>query len=130
MTLRSDNLGVGGELGPSLQAALSAAILGLTANVPASGQLQSSVLMSNGWKFVAVGMKSTQAGALTVQRYLDAAGTIPVGAPVTASLVANTAQYVFAGGDNVPFLSYQVTVTNTSGTAATLSNVAGLLQAN
>ncbi|RKR46309.1 hypothetical protein [Paraburkholderia sp. BL17N1] len=131
MTLRADNTGLGGELGPSLQAVISAAQLGLNAQVPASGQLQSAVLLSNGWKYFALGLKSTQAGAVTIQRFLDAAGTVAIGAPVTATLTANTAQTVSIGtADTLPFMSYQVTVTNTGGAAATLSNVAGLLQAN
>jgi hypothetical protein len=131
MTYRKDNSGAGGELGPSLQVPLSAAQLGLNAQVPAGGQLQSSILQSNGWKYFALGLTSTQAGAINIQRFLDAAGTVPIGAPVSATLVAGTAQAASIGtADTLPFMSYQVTVTNTGGAAATLSNVAGLLQAN
>ncbi|MDR6381825.1 hypothetical protein [Paraburkholderia caribensis] len=131
MTTRADNTGLGGEQGPSLQCPITAAQLGLAAQVPASGQLQSGILLSNGWKYFALGLKSTQAGAVTIQRFLDAAGTVAIGAPVTAALTANTAQTVSIGtADTLPFMSYQVTVTNTGGSPATLSNVAGLLQAN
>ncbi|CAE6838409.1 hypothetical protein [Paraburkholderia nemoris] len=131
MTFRADNSGLGGELGPSLQAPLTAAQLGLNAQVPASGQLQSGILQSNGWKYFALGLKSTQAGAINIQRFLDAAGTVPIGAVVTAALTASTAQSASIGtADSLPFMSFQVTVTNTGASAATLSNVAGLLQAN
>lgn len=131
MTTRPDNLGLGGELGPSLQTVLSAAQLGLNAPVPASGSLQSGILQSNGWKYFALGLKSTQAGQITIQRYLDAAGTVPIGAAVTAALVAGTAQWASIGtADSLPFMSYQVTVSNSGASPATLTNVAGLLQAN
>ncbi|CAJ0698803.1 hypothetical protein [Ralstonia holmesii] len=131
MTIRTDNLGLGGELGPSLQMPLSAAQLGLNAQVPASGQLQSSVLLTNGWKYFALSLKSTQAGQISIQRFLDTAGTVPIGAAVTAALTANTQQWASIGtADSLPFMSYQVTVSNSGGAAATLSVVAGLLQAN
>jgi hypothetical protein len=130
MTARTDNFGVGGELGPALQCSLTAARLGLTAQVPASGQLASPVILSNGWKLFALGLTSTQAGTVSVQRFLDTAGTVPIGAGVSAALTAATAQSLSIGtADTIPFQSFQVTVTNSSATAATLSNVAGLLQA-
>ena len=131
MTTRADNSGPGGEQGPSLQTVLTAAQLGLNVAVPESGQVQSGVLVSNGWKFFALGLKSTQAGAISIQRFLDTAGAVPIGAPVTAALTAGTAQFASIGtADQLPFMSFQVTVTNTGTSAATLSNVQGLLQAN
>lgn len=130
MTQRSDISGVGGELGPALQCLQSAAQLGFTGNVPANGNLAGLVLVSNGWKLFSVGLKSTQAGQISVQRFLDLAGTVPQGAAVTAALTANTAASATVGTDGLPFASVQVTVTNSSGSAATLSAVQGLFQAS
>ncbi|MBJ9663191.1 hypothetical protein [Burkholderia gladioli] len=130
MTQRSDISGVGGELGPALQCLQSAAQLGLAGNVPANGNLAGLVLVSNGWKLFSVGLKSTQAGQISVQRFLDLAGTVPQGAAVTAALTANTAASATVGTDGLPFASVQVTVTNSSGSAATLSAVQGLFQAS
>lgn len=130
MTQRSDLSGVGGELGPALQCLQSSAQLGLIGTVPASGNLPGSVLVSNGWKVFSVGLKSTQAGQLSIQRFLDLAGAVPQGAPVTAALTANTAAYATVGTDGLPFASVQVTVSNSGGSAATLSNVQGLFQAS
>ncbi|WP_186033496.1 hypothetical protein [Burkholderia gladioli] len=130
MTQRSDISGVGGELGPALQCLQSAAQLGLAGNVPANGNLAGPVLVSNGWKLFSVGLKSTQAGLISVQRFLDLAGTVPQGAAVTAALTANTAASATVGTDGLPFASVQVTVTNSSGSAATLSAVQGLFQAS
>ncbi len=130
MTQRSDLSIVGGELGPALQCLRSAAQLGLNAQVPAAGNLPGSVIVSNGWKLFSVGLQSSQAGQLTIQRFLDLAGTVPQGAPVTAALTANTAAYATVGTDGLPFASVQVTVSNSGGSAATLSNVQGLFQAS
>lgn len=130
MTQRSDLSGVGGELGPALQCLQSATQLGLNASVPATGNLPGSVVVSNGWKLFSVGLKSTQAGQISIQRFLDVAGTVPQGAAVTAALTANTAASATVGTDGLPFASVQVTVSNSGGSAATLSNVQGLFQAS
>lgn len=117
----------GSETGPAFQFALTAAFLGLTGTVPASGQLQSAVLPSGGYQKVSIGLTSTQTGALNVQRFLDAAGAVKQGAAITAALTAATAA-VANVNDGLPFASYQVTVTNTGGSPAALTAVAGLLQ--
>lgn len=130
MTQRSDLSIVGGELGPALQSLQTAAQLGLNGTVPAGGNLPGNVLVSNGWKLFAVGLTSTQAGQISIQRFLDLAGTIPQGAPVTAALTAATAAYATVGTDGLPFASLQVTVSNSGGSAATLSKVQGLFQAS
>ncbi|WP_234775181.1 hypothetical protein [Paraburkholderia tropica] len=130
MTQRTDISGVGGELGPALQCLQAAAQLGLNASVPASGSLAGTVLVSNGWKLFSVGLKSTQAGQISIQRFLDLAGTVPQGAAVTAALTANTAGSATVGTDGLPFASVQATVTNSGTSAATLSGVQGLFQAS
>ncbi|MGC9237754.1 MAG: hypothetical protein ACP5GF_12785 [Thiomonas sp.] len=114
--------------GPKLQKLLTASELGLSTSVAASGSNASNVIQSNGYGAFAVAVTSTQAGTISVQRYLDPAGTIPQGAALTASLTANTAAVVNAT-DGAPFGSFVVTVTNSGSSAATLSNVGALLQA-
>lgn len=114
--------------GPKLQKFLTAADIGLSTSVAASGSSTSSLIQSNGYGAFAVGVTSSQAGTLTVQRYLDAAGTVPQGAALTASLTAGTAAVVNAT-DGVPFVSFSVSVSNSGTSAATLSNVGLLLQA-
>lgn len=102
---------------------------GLPAQVPAGspGSVTSNVINTNGLNKGAVGLKSDQAGNLTVQRYADGAGQIPLpagvnGAP-TVAIVANTPIAV-TWADDTPTGSIVVTVTNTNGsTAANLTNV-------
>lgn len=123
-----DNAGTGGERAQTLQAPLTAAQLGLNAGVPANGSLVSPVLLSNGYLAFALGVTSTQAGGISIQRYLDAAGTIVQGAAITASLTANTAGVAIVTNDGKPFQSMIITITNSSGTPAALSKVIGLWQ--
>lgn len=89
---------------------------------------QSGILPSDGYKGIAFGAKLTQAGTITIQRYLDAVGLFPIGAPVTVTLVANTVNAASVN-DGTPFSYYQITVTNTGGVAATLTTSGILLAA-
>lgn len=121
--------GVGYERGATQQVLLTAAQMVLALSVPASGgTVQSALLQMNGWQRFSIGLTSSQAGTLSVQRYLDVAGTIPQGAAVTAALTAATAAVVNAGSDLAPCASVQVTVSNSGGSPATLSNVGAILQ--
>lgn len=130
MTQRADISGVGGELGPALQSLFSATQLGLETSVVAGGSVESAVIVSNGWKLFAVGLKSSQAGEISIQRFLDLAGTLPQGAAVTATLTADEAACATVGTDGLPFASVQVSVTNSGAAAAALTNVQGLFQAS
>lgn len=103
--------------GPACQVYLTGAEFGLTA--PGT----SALVQSGGYRELAVGVTNSVAGSVAVQRYLDAAGTIPQGPAVSASLTAATAGVVNVT-DGVPFQSFRVTVTG----AGTLSNVALLMQ--
>ncbi len=129
MTTLANNSGVWTphEVGPALQWVIPAVTLNLAASIPASGNVSSAVIPSYGWQKLAVGLQSTQAGQLTVQRYLDDAGTIVQSAALTAPLTANTAAVVNIT-DGVPFRSFKVTVSNTGASAAAVSGVAALLQ--
>ncbi|MHB1266294.1 MAG: hypothetical protein ACYCY2_01680 [Acidithiobacillus ferriphilus] len=116
------------DCGPKLQKLLTAVNIGLATSVAASGNNTSAPVLSNGYSSFAVGVTSSQAGTLTVQRYLDQGATIPQGAALTATLTAATAAVVNAT-DGVPFGSFTVSVSNTGTAAATLTNTGVLLQA-
>lgn len=62
----------------------------LPGTIAASGTFVSSVLPTFDLPHVAVSAKMDQAGTLSVQRYLDGAGTLPAGAAVTAAMTKNT----------------------------------------
>lgn len=131
-TSKGKNDGVYGprERGPAVQCELSAAELGLAAPVPTGGNLVGALRISNGWPIFSLAIKSTQAGVASLQRYIDQAGTIVIGAAVTANLTANTAATLNLTNDGVPFQAFKITVSNTGGTDATLSSVLGLLQSH
>lgn len=113
--------------GGAMQAQVPASVHGLASTVAASGNTTSNLIPSDGFQIGAVGVTSSQAGQIIVQRYLDDAGQVKQGAALTASLVANTAQ-VLNITDGNPFASFTVEITNTGGSTANLTNLAILLQ--
>lgn len=116
------------DVGPAVQVAVNTTNLGLAATINASSNINSSIVLTNGYRVFSFFGTSTQAGTISIQRYADAAGTIKQGSALTGSLTANTAAIV-STSDTLPFQSLQINITNSSGsTAATLSNVLLLLQ--
>ena len=95
---------------------------GFPTTIAASGNWTSPVIQS-GFGSVLAACKSTQTGAINIQRYADTAGTIPVGAVVTAALSANVAQWANVG-DGLPYLSFTVQFTNTGASTATITGAA------
>ena len=75
-----------------------------------------------GYNAITVALTSSQVVTITVQRYLDPAGLIPVGAAGTQATTANTAAYV-ALTTVVPAAYFDVQVSNASGTTAIITNV-------
>lgn len=73
------------------------------------------------WNNVSCGLTSTQNVTITIQCYLDSSGLVPVGTVATST--SSKTPYV-GGNPQMPFLYYQVTVTNTSGTTAIITNPA------
>jgi len=73
------------------------------------------------WDNVSACLTSTQNVTININCYLDAAGLCPVGAVASSS--SSTTPYV-GGNPQMPFLYYKVTITNTSGTTAIISNPA------
>ena len=116
------------DCGPKLQKFLTPANIGLSTSVAAAGANTSAPILSNGYSAFAVGVTSSQAGTVTVQRYLDQGGTIPQGAVLTATLTAATAAVVNAT-DGVPFGAFTVKVSNSGTVTAALTNTGVLLQA-
>ena len=87
----------------------------------------SGVIACQGYSAIAVSAELSQAGTISIQRYIDPAGTIAIGAPITQALTANTLGTA-AVNDGQPWGSFQVTITNSSGSVdGTLSNFAVLL---
>jgi hypothetical protein len=119
--------GIQVNAGGAMQALVPAAVHGLTGPVPASGNVISSLIRSAGLQVGAIGVTSTQAGAINVQRFLDDAGQVKQGAVLTQALSANTAG-VLNITDGVPFASFTVQITNSGGSPATLTNLGILLQ--
>lgn len=99
------------DSGPLVQAFLTGTQLGLTA--PGTSPL----ILAGGYPKMAIGATSSTTGNISVQRYIDAAGTIPQGAALTQALTAGTAG-VLNVTDGLAFQSFTITITG-----GTLTNV-------
>jgi hypothetical protein len=96
------------------------------ASIPANGSFTSGVLPGDGFKTFFIGITSSEPGAITIQRFLDVNGTIVQGAANTLALTAG-APAVLSITDGLPYLTFTVTITNTSGSAATVTNFAFIM---
>ena len=93
-----------------------------------SGTWSSGVIVNYGLPAIVAAATSTQSGGvIELQRYADLSGTIPVGtltsAQISQAFTANAPAWVGVN-DGLPYLSYQITITNTAGSAATISGCA------
>jgi hypothetical protein len=109
------------------QAPVPATVHNVPSSVAANGSAQSSLIVTEGFSLISAGVTSSQTGSMSVQRYLDAGGTVTQGPPVQVALVANTAANLDIL-DGKPFASFKLTIANSSGSAANLTNFALLLQ--
>lgn len=101
----------------------------LPATLAPSGSWVSGPILADGFKVIGAAVVMTQIGTITIQLWLDVAGTIPQGSLVSTAVTANTAAVVNAGNiggstaNNMPFASYTISINNTSVSTATLTNV-------
>lgn len=119
--------------GPQAQTSIPQTIAPNTpTTILTAGTFNTSAIISNGYKVIAVGVTSSGTGALNIQRYLDREGTIPVTAVSTTPLVAATPLVVVvnSGTDGIPFASFSIVITNTSGGTVTITKFFCLLQAS
>lgn len=84
------------------------------------------IMPTLGCRGLAASAQLTQTGVLSIQRYIDLAGTIPIGAAITQAMTATVLATVSVS-DGLPAASWQVSIQNTSGSTGTLTN-ASLLQ--
>jgi hypothetical protein len=99
------------DAGPLVQAYMSGTQLGIAS--PGTSPL----IQACGYPKLAIGATSSTTGNISVQRYIDAAGTIPQGPALTQALTAATAS-VLNISDGAPFQSFVITISG-----GTLSNV-------
>ena len=104
--------------GPALQVLLNQASLNF------NGSNATGLIPSCGYTKFAFSATSTIAGTITIQRYLDEAGTIPQGPALTGTLTANANTTVNCV-DGAPFGSLTIAISG----GGVLSNTALLFQA-
>ena len=124
------------QLGPASQYLVPATSSGegtqyhnLPGTVGAGATVTSNVIRAYGFTLIGAGCTLSQAGNIKIQLYLDDAGTIPMGAAVSATLAANTPNAVQTTvGGPAPFRSFAVSIQNTSGSSGNLTNPVILCQ--
>ena len=111
------------------QAPVPATTHNLPSSIAGSSSVQSSLIVTEGFSLISAGVTASQAGTMSIQRYLDAGGTVVQGAASQVSLTANTAANLDVL-DGKPFASFILTITNSSGSTSNLTNFALVLQAS
>jgi hypothetical protein len=101
----------------------------IPATVVAGTPFSTILLTADGFKAIAAGCILSTAGTIVIQRFIDAAGTIPQGAAISATLAAGVANSVSVN-DGAPFQTYTVTITNTGAGSANLTGFTLLLNAD
>lgn len=93
-----------------------------------SGNYTSPLLMADGYQVLTVALTMNQAGTLVITRYIDMAGTMarPLS---TTSIVSGTALIVDIT-DDLPFVTFTITINNSSGSAASVSAFAIIMNAD
>lgn len=117
------------DVGPTLQFYINSENLGLEDTIDATSSINSNLIYTNGYKIFSFALTSDQTGSISIQKYIDTEGTIEQGSPITGSLIANT-PIVISNSTNLPFQTIKITVSNSSVSLATLSNVAILFQSS
>jgi hypothetical protein len=119
--------------GPKVEyvpAALIADLQGAGSIAP-SGNYTSPLFSADGYYDMVVALTSSQAGAINLLRYVDDARAVLLDATAPTQALTAATPGVLIVTDGKPFASYQVKVSNSSGsTAATLSNIAALTSAH
>ncbi len=96
-----------------------------------SGTWVSGVIATDGFKSLSVGATSNQSGGtISIQRYIDRAGVVPVGAPIVSGAFSAGVGQFASVNDGVAFQSFKITIANTAGSAATITNFGIVLNAN
>lgn len=103
-------------------------ILTAGSTIAGSGNWKSGVIVADGYQILTVAVKMNQNGTLLVTRYLDAAGTIV--RDVTSTSIVSGTLLITDITDNLPFLTYQIEVDNTAGSAATIAAFVAIMNAD
>jgi hypothetical protein len=105
------------------------AVHNLAGAVPASGNVSTSLIKTDGFSLISAGITVSQNGVMSIQRYLDDGGTQVQGVALSVPLIATVAANLDVL-DGKPFASFVLTVTNSTSSTATINGFALLLQSS
>lgn len=125
MTAYPNDQGLPGGAIPVWIAARAAAVEPGTpfpATIAGGATWDSGVIDGAGYASVAAGATLSQTGSMVLTRYLDAAGTSVLDTATAAMTAATPASVSLTSAG--PWLSFRLTIQNTSGSAGNLTNAA------
>ena len=108
--------------GRQAQIAFDAVDHGLPSSVASTVTFKSSVMFAQGMKSISIGVSNTQAGMVSIQRYVDSQGQSPVGAAIQGTLIA-AVPLAIGTNDLTPFSSFQISILNSGLVSSTLSGI-------
>lgn len=89
--------------------------------IPDAAVWNSGLMQGMGYMNLSVSVEFTNNGVLSVQRYVDQAGIVPQGTPITVTVIPEIAS-VLNVGDQIPFGSFTVSLANEDATDGTVTN--------
>ena len=104
------------------QTMVSPLVHNLPSTIAPNGTVSSNLIVMGGYQTISVGLTLSQPGTLAIQRYLDANGTVSLGAPQSVSLTAGVPNVLTISDDNIVG-SFQVIVTNGAGSTAMIGDL-------
>lgn len=110
-------------VGPANQTQVPASVHNLPSSIAPDASTASNLIVAEGYTKIAVGLTLTQNGSVSIQRFLDPAGTVPIGSPSVQALTAGQNASLTVN-DGQLFSSFQVIVLNSANATAYIANLA------
>ena len=111
------------SVGPANQTQIPAAVHNLPSSIAPNASVTSNLIAVQGYTKVAAAATSSQNGVLSIQRFLDNKGAVPLGPPTTVVLAAGMPAALTVNDGQI-FGSFVVIITNGVNATALLVDVA------
>lgn len=96
-------------------------------SIAAGGNWNSGLIFADGFRYLSIGVTSSQPGTIVIQQYLDMSGSV-ARTPISTALVAATPLIVDVA-DLKPFVTFTLAITIPGGTPGAITGFAVLMGA-
>jgi hypothetical protein len=115
--------------GPKAEYVPTALIASVPGTVAASGSWTSALMTADGYYDFSLGVTQSQAGSITLLRFIDDLGQVALDTGQSTALTAATAGVLIVV-DGHPCATFQVKISNSGGSTGTVSAFAALMSAH